>query len=334
MTRRNLTTFLATLVVCLATSGCVVIPISLPGSADVRQVVYRKGSGFDPAKIAIIDVSGVLTAGGAGDGFFSNDSSVVKLTRNLHNAKKDSDIEAIILRIDSPGGGVTASDIMYHELLKFKEETSLPIYVSMQTLAASGGYYISMAADEIYAAPTTVTGSIGVIATFPEARGLMDKIGFDMNSVTSGANKDAGAFYKEMSESDRELYQNIVDDMYGKFVEIVASNRKDIDEEKLRGLADGRVYTANQALEAGLIDGIAYLDEVVERVESDLNLGTAEVVIIKATSRERTTTLYAENGRETAAKSGAGATQVNLLHVDLNAWSMPSSEVFNYLWVP
>jgi protease-4 len=111
----------------LLLQACIVIPIQFPGSAEVRQVVYRDGSGIKPPKVAIVDVSGVLTTGGAGDGFFRSDSPVVDLTKKLHAVKNDSRIKAVILRMDSPGGGVTASDIMYHELLEFRRESGIPV---------------------------------------------------------------------------------------------------------------------------------------------------------------------------------------------------------------
>jgi len=320
----------------LALQSCVIIPISWPAAPEMNQVVYQRGSGIRPAKIAIVDVSGVLRAGGSGDGFFSSDSSVVDLTRKLAVAAEDSSVEAVILRVDTPGGGVTASDIMYHELKKFREEEDIPVYVSMQTVAASGGYYISMAADKVYATPTTVTGSIGVIAAFPEARGLMDKIGFDMNAITSGPNKDAGAFYKDMSYEDRALYQALVDDMYGKFVKVVDEGRPNLDEAKVRELADGRVYTADQALEAGLIDGVAYLDEVVESIEDELDLGKARVVIIKRSGNDSTTSLYAGAEQANAPRTqGNGGGDVNVFNVNIGPGEFSAkNEVFNYLWVP
>jgi len=320
----------------LLVAGCVIVPISWPSPPGVRQAVYRKGRGFSPAKIAVIDVSGVLTGGSSGSGLFTSDSTVVDFTRKLRNVKNDGRVEAVILRMDTPGGGVTASDIMYHELSEFRDETNLPVYISMQTVAASGGYYLSMAADRIYATPTSITGSIGVIATFPEARDLMNKIGLGMNAIKTGPNKDAGAFYRTMRPEDRELYQAVVDDMYGKFIAAIEGNRTDLGVERIRELADGRIYTAQQALDAGLIDGIAYLDEVVETVERDLGLSRPEVVIIKRSGSDTTTSLYAREAAlaSQSPASGNPATQINLLHVDMSSWSTPTNEVFNYLWVP
>lgn len=331
MARRSLAVA-ALLGAAFSLQSCVIIPISWPSAPEMNEVVYRKGAGIRPSKIAILDVSGVLRAGGAGDGLFSSDSSVVDLTRKLDVVKKDSAVDAVILRIDSPGGGVTASDIMYHELEKFREEEDIPVYVSMQTVAASGGYYIAMAADKVYATPTSITGSIGVIAAFPEARGLMDKIGFDMNAVTSGANKDAGAFYKDMTPEDRALYQAVVDDMYGKFVAVVDEGRDSLDEARVRELADGRIYTADQALEAGLIDGVAYLDEVIEAIEDEQGLGKSRVVIIKRSGSDTTTSLYANARGQQAAPEASR--DINLFNVDLHAWQQPTNEFFNYMWIP
>ncbi len=311
--------------------GCVVIPIGFPSMPTVKQVTYREGKGWAPKKIAIIDVSGVITGGGEGQGFFPVDSSVVDLDKKLAAVREDKSVKAVILRVDSPGGGVTASDIMFRQISRFREETEIPVYVSMQTLAASGGYYVSMAADQVYATPTTITGSIGVIGTFPEFRGLMDKIGVDFNAITSGKNKDAGAFYREMTDEDRALYQALIDDMYEQFLSVVGGNRTDLDAETLRELADGRVYTAHQAMDVGLIDGIAYLDEVIETIETDLGIDEPTVVLVKRTGSQSVDTLYAQTGR--MVQPGA-STQINLLNVDMGGWSTPTNEVFNYMWIP
>lgn len=310
-------------------AGCVIIPIGLPSPPEVKQVVYKRGSGWKPDKIAIIEVSGVLRSGGEGEGFFSSDSSVVDLSKKLKVARQDKSIKAVILRVDTPGGGVTASDLMYHELKRFRKDRKIPVYVSMQTVAASGGYYVSMGADKIYATPTTLTGSIGVIGTFPEAKGLMGKIGLDVNAIKSGGNKDAGAFYREMSEEDRQLYQAIIDDYFNQFLSIVLENRTDVAEDEMAKAADGRVYTATQAQAAGLIDGIMYLEEVIEKVKEENHLKKPSVVIIKRTGRSSTDSLYA-----TSAPGEARTGDLNLLKVDAHRWLNPAPEVFNYLWIP
>lgn len=304
-------------------TGC--ITVSLPDS-ELRQVTIEPGDGFSPDKIAIIEVAGVLSDSGSGDGFFSRDGSIVDLAKKLSMAEKDSKIKAVVLRLNTPGGGVTASDIMYHEIKKFREESEKPVYVSMQTVAASGGYYIAMASDRIYATPTTITGSIGVIATFPEIDGLMNRFGVEMNAITSGDNKDAGAFYKQMDPDERQIFQSLVDDMYGQFVQVIQANRTDLTTDQISEAADGRVYTANQALELGLIDEIMYLDEVLEDIEDREGLDEPEVIIIRRGSGPRGETVYAASPKPTT---------VNLMSIEIDRWqAMNNREVFNYLWIP
>lgn len=324
---------LIALVAPLILSGCVIIPISLPSSPSLQEVTYQRGSGWRPRKIAIIDVSGVLTSGGQRETWFGSDSSVVDLTKKLALAEGDSSIRAIILRVDTPGGGVTASDLMYRELKEFREETGIPIYVSMQSLATSGGYYISMAADKVYASPTTITGSIGVIAAFPEIRGLMDKVGVEMNAIKSGDNKDAGAFYKSMTDEEREIYQGLVEDLFGRFVEIVAANRTQLNNDDITMLADGRLYTAQQALDFGLIDGVAYLDDLIDIVAEEQDLRNPRVVLLTRSTTSRADSPYVQR-RSAEPPATSEGTQVNLLNVNVRELIQVTPEAFNYLWVP
>jgi len=322
---RRLALLFTLAVLVMPLSGCIVIPLGSLVSSDVHTVVYQKGTAFNPDRIAIIDVSGVLTSGGAGGGLMSRDSSVVDLDRKLAAARKDKHIKALVLRVDSPGGGVTASDTMHRAVQRYREDTGVPVYASMQSVAASGGYYISMAADEVYATPTTVTGSIGVIAAFLEVAELMDRFGVRMNAVTTGDMKDAGAFYKSMGKEDRELYQALINDMYDKFIAVVQANRDKLSEERIRDLADGRVYTADQALDAGLIDGVMYLDEVLDKAKEEVG-GRPTVVLITRSSVGEAESAY--------AKSPGGAPTVNLINLEAPSMHPATHEAFNYLWVP
>ena len=309
----------------LLLQGCVIIPISLPTMPTDQEVMYKEGKGRD--KVAIIDVSGVLTSGGSADSFFSSDSSVVSLTKKLEIARKDKRIKAIILRVDSPGGGVTASDIMYRELMRFKADRDIPIYVSMQNLAASGGYYISMAGDRIYAHPTSITGSIGVIAMFPEVKGFLDMAGIKINALRTGEMKDAGAFYDHMTDEEHALYQAVIEDMFDQFVAVIVKNRQNLTEAEIRTAADGRIYTARQAVDLGLIDGVAYLDEVIDLAKEAVGRDP-DVVLIIRTNREEASTAYA------TAETPAAGTQFNLLNLDVKSLGAPSTEVFQFLWTP
>ena len=170
-------------------------------------------------------------------------------------------VSALVFRIDSPGGGVVASQEIYSRMLELKE-TGMPIVVSMGAVAASGGYYIASPADSIIANPGTITGSIGVIMSFTNLEGLFEKIGMDFEVVKSGEYKDVGSWSREMTAAERELLQATVDDIHSQFVEAVAANR-DLDLGAVESLADGRIFSGRQAVEVGLVDGLGTLEEAI-----------------------------------------------------------------------
>jgi protease-4 len=169
-------------------------------------------------------------------------------------------VRAILLYVNSPGGGVRASDVIYHAL----QEAGKPIVVYMGDTAASGGYYISMAGDWLIANPNTVTGSIGVISEFPTAEGLLEKVGVDFVVITSGERKDFGSPYREMTPEERAYWQATVDEIHADFVAIVAAGRGLAVDEVLP-LADGGVFTGRQALAHGLIDALGYEADAVAK---------------------------------------------------------------------
>ncbi|MCB1178154.1 MAG: signal peptide peptidase SppA, partial [Leptospiraceae bacterium] len=171
-------------------------------------------------------------------------------------------------KVNSPGGGVTASDIIYRELNLFKSKKKIPIVALFMDTAASGGYYISMSADAIIAHPTTVTGSIGVIISSLNFKEGMDKIGVKDQTITSGPNKNILSPFDEFSPEKRKIIQSIVDDMYKRFFNIVKKNRTKIDSQKLKSLADGRIFTADQAFKEGLVDGIGYSEDAIKKLMS------------------------------------------------------------------
>ena len=188
-------------------------------------------------------------------------------------------MKAVILRLDTPGGEVTASDIIYHEVLRFKERTGRPVVGLMMSVAASGGYYIASACDVIVAHPSSLTGSIGVISIFPSLESLMSKVGVKVNVIKSGPSKDSGSPFREMTEEDRKLFQVIIDEYYEGFLEVVARGRKGkVPAADLRTIADGRIYTAPQALKLGLIDAIGYFDDAFGKAKDLASLKSAKLV--------------------------------------------------------
>jgi protease-4 len=173
----------------------------------------------------------------------------------------DNSIKAVVLRVDSPGGGVAPSQEIFQEVKRVADEK--PLVVSMGSVAASGGYYISAPASRIMANPGTLTGSIGVIMEIPNIEGLLDKVGVKTEVIKSGENKDIASAFRQMSPKEREILQGVIDDVFQQFVDDVAQSRG-MSVEDVRKLADGRVYTGRQALELGLVDELGGLEDAID----------------------------------------------------------------------
>jgi protease-4 len=208
--------------------------------------------------VGVIRVEGVITAGES-DAFQSSAGSetIVDL---IKQAAADSNIHAVVLRVDSPGGGVVASDEIYHALTQLDK----PLVVSMGSLAASGGYYVSAPADYIYATPHTLTGSIGVISQFVTAEDLLDDIGVEVVVITAGESKDFGSMSRNMTEEERAYWQALLEETHDAFIQIVADGRG-MSVQEVREFADGRVFTGQQAFDLGLVDEIGYFDDAIQK---------------------------------------------------------------------
>jgi protease-4 len=178
----------------------------------------------------------------------------------LHDLAQDESVRAVLVRIDSPGGAVGASQEIYQAIQKMNK----PVIASMGNVAASGGYYIAAACDMIFAAPGTITGSIGVITTIPNLGGLLDKLGIKIEVLTSGPLKAAGQSNRPLNPQEKALLENVVQDLHRQFVSHVAAGRK-MEEEEVARLADGRIYTGSQALEARLVDQLGNYYDAMHR---------------------------------------------------------------------
>ena len=184
----------------------------------------------------------------------------------------DEDNKGMIIYVNTPGGSVFASDELYFKIKEYQETTGRPVYSSMQSQATSGGYYISAPADKIIANRNCWTGSIGVtMGTFMDISGLLDKLGIKTETITSGDNKAMGSSFDAMTYEQKQIFQSLIDEAYDQFVAIVAEGR-DMDDAKVRQLADGRIYTAAQALENGLIDQIGTYEEAVADMKETYGL--------------------------------------------------------------
>jgi protease-4 len=248
-----------------------------PGEDRMQEVVLVKSPAKE--KVVVIDVEGMISAIAPGNVFNREGDVLSRVYARLQRAGEDELVRGIILRLDTPGGDATSSDILYREILKFKKKTGLPVAALMMGVAASGGYYVASACDAIIAHPSTITGSIGVISLFPDMDGLLSKVGVRVQVIKSGELKDAGSPFRNLSEREQRLFQEIIDELYERFVGVVHERRKDaLSLEEVRELADGRVYTAPQALKLKLIDEVGYFDEALARVFSLSRISSARVV--------------------------------------------------------
>ncbi len=198
-------------------------------------------------KVAVLPVTGLIA---------ESDATIDQLKKFA----KDDSVKAIVLRINSPGGGVGPSQEIYEEVRKLKGKK--PVVSSMGAVAASGGYYIACGAQKIYANPGTITGSIGVIMQFVNVKDLIDKIGVKGVVVKSGELKDAGSPFRDMTPEERLYLQSVIDNVHGQFVHAVAEGRK-LDVEAVRKIADGRVFSGEQAKALGLVDVLGNQEDAV-----------------------------------------------------------------------
>ena len=222
-----------------------------PTAPTVYAEEYVAGDGAD--RIAVVPVEGTIAPADNTLGGMQPTATPEGLADALRQAGQDTSVVAVVLEVNSPGGGVTASDEMHQSILDFRENTGKPVVVSMGDTAASGGYYISTAADRIVANETTLTGSLGVIFQLNNFAQAADKYGIKQVVIKSGKYKDMGNAFREMTPGEREIFQSIVDESYSEFVDVISEGRK-IPEDRVREIADGRVYSGGQARELGLVD--------------------------------------------------------------------------------
>jgi len=291
------------------------------GKADIQEVILIRSAAKE--KILVIDIEGTISALASTSALAREGDILSQVYYRLERAAADPLVKAVIVRLETPGGEVTASDIVYHEILKFKEKTKRPVVGLMMSVAASGGYYIASACDTIIAHPSTITGSIGVISIFPNVESLFDKIGVKMNIIKSGGMKDAGSPFRSMTEDEKKSFQTIIEEYYGNFLSVVAAGRKNkMTLEELRPLADGRVYTARQALGLNLIDGIGYFDSALKKTLSLAKLGEAQVIAYTYYPKTKTN-IYA-----------AGLKETKVLETGFESWLPTLKSGFYYLWLP
>jgi protease-4 len=303
-------------------NGLVLTPTNVGGPV-VEIPVADADHFYCRDKIALIDVEGLIINAKENSSLLggASENPVSLFRERLGAAADDKHVKAVVLRINSPGGGVTASDIMYQDLCRFRKETGKPVVACMMDVAASGGYYLAMGCDRVIACPTTVTGSIGVIMSLYNASGLATTLGISSLPIKSGPNKDIGNPLRPMTDSERAILQGMVDSFYNQFVEIVVRGRG-LPEERVRVLADGRVYTGIDAQKLGLVDEVGYPEDAIERARQMACLKDAAVVAYDRGDGYRGS-IYAASPKIPAEVR---------VKLELPGMTGPSGAGFMYLW--
>ncbi len=247
-------------------------------SEPVFEEQFVEGAEGSDNKIALIDLTGVISSSIQGQ---AGESMVEDAVGKLKQAREDHSIRAIVLHIDSPGGEVNASDIIYHEVVKTRAVK--PVVVYMGSVAASGGYYVAVGADYIMASDLTITGSIGVILQTLNYKDLIQKIGVKAVTFKSGRYKDLLNGARDMTPEEEKLVQEMIDSTYNKFVGLVAKERKLSVDELKSGIADGRILSGEQARQAKLVDGLGYMEDAITQAKERAKIKEAQVVRLRPT---------------------------------------------------
>jgi len=272
-----------------------------------------------------MDISGVISDKGSSNPLSESEDLVARIKEELSLAAEDSHIKALLLRINSPGGTVTASDVIHHEINEFKTKRKIPVVATIMDIGASGGYYIAVAADQIIAHPTSVTGSVGVIMLRVNAEGLLQKIGVEAGAIKSGAKKDIGSPFRPMSEEERAIFQGMINGFQSRFLDVVTKGRKALPADQLKLIADGRVLTGPQAVQLGLVDQVGYLDDGIAAAKQLAGLADARVV------------MYVRPGtykNNIYSQAPGTSTLEALANLDIMGLVRGGTPQFLYLWIP
>ena len=311
----------------------IILLISLTACSGPQVRLFREApeplkeftlEGVGKDKILLIPVTGLISDMPKKGVLRTSPSLVEQIVLQLNKAEKDKQIKAVLLKINSPGGTITASDLLYHEIISFKEKTGSKIIISMMDIAASGAYYMSLPADKIMAHPTSVTGSVGVIFLQPRVTGLMDKLGLGVDVKKFGKNKDMGSPFRESSEEEQKLLQKAVNDFGERFIRLVQKHRK-LDQRALTEIASARIFLADDALKLGLVDNIGYLSDAVKESKKLANVSDDARVIVYRRAE------FPEDNYYNVAGVASEDVAISAINIDLlEPFSLKAG--FYYLW--
>jgi protease-4 len=310
----------------LAVAGCAVPRIKLfPSQTDPLQEFTLEGQTSE--KVLLLPIRGVISDHPEPGLVRTRPSTVQEAVSHLRKAEKDPLVKAVVLQLNSPGGSVTASDVLYNEIRQFKERTGRPMVAMMMDVAASGGYYIALPADVILAHPTTVTGSVGVIFMRPKVTGLMEKIGVGVEVSKSGPNKDIGSPFRATTPEETQIFQAMTDDLAKRFVDLVRKHRG-LDSPAVAVLSAARVYLAEEALRLGLVDRVGYMEDGISEAKRRAGLPEdGRVIVYRRTE-------YPDDNVYNPLTSYEGERPVVLLDMGLPRLVPALPTGFYYLWHP
>ncbi len=281
-----------------------------------------EGRGSD--KILLIPIYGIITDTPKERFLTQSQSLVERVVSQLNKAEKDARVKAVLFQINSPGGTITASDLLYHEIASFKERTGKKVAISMMDIATSGAYYVSLPGDLVTAHPTTITGSVGVLFLQPKIKGLMEKIGIGVDVKKFGKNKDMGTPFRDGTEEEEKFLQKSVDNMGERFIRLVQKHRKP-SEQAMAEISTARVFLAEDALKLGLVDKVCYLSDAIRESKKLAGLAVDARVVVYRRGESTDDNYY---NISSAAPEG----------LNIQAFNIELSEIFGlktgfyYLW--
>ncbi len=314
------------MVTALLINGCGGLKIRI-GAESKEPLKEYTLQGRERGKVLVIPVRGFISDIPRKDFLGERASMVQEVVSQLRLAEKDEEIKAVLLEINSPGGSTTASDILYHELIEFKERTKAKIVAGLMDVAASGGYYIALSADRIVAHPTTITGSVGVIVITPKVTGLMDKLGLAVEVNKSGKEKDIGSPFRPSTPEEQKVLQELTDRMGKRFLDLVAKHRK-MDQTVLSLVSTARIYLADEALQMKLIDRIGYLSDAIAAAKEMAGLSKEAKVVVYRRDKYSNDNVY---NMSSALHSGGSLSLLDLNFSEIIPTLNPG---FYYLWAP
>jgi len=315
--------FIVLTLVLVLIAGCATPRVNIFSvTPDPLKEYTLEGTGAD--KILLIPVNGLISDSPKKGLISTSPSLVEQVVSQINKAQKDKQIKAVLFKINSPGGTITASDLLYHEISVYKEKAGGKIVISMMDLATSGAYYMSLPADIIMAHPTTITGSIGVISLQPKVKGLMDKIGLGVDVQKVGKYKDMGSPFRDTGEDEKKLLQKTMNDFGERFIGLVKKHRK-LTPQAITEISTARVFLADEALQMGLIDKIGYISDAVKETKKIARISEdARVVVYRRAE-------FPEDNYYNIA--GATSENLNVSVVNIELPEILSAKAgFYYLW--